>query len=751
VTGLKLRDDAYYVATSDGVYILTPQGEVVMTGRSIYGWVDQLAPYLDGRHTLAELTAALPTGRKQMTERVISALRDRGVVVETREDADQVYSLTSDERRLYSREIAFLGYSGSSGERSFQAYRDNVIALAGAGQLLTETVWAALNSGSRTLRVALTGADPAGLIVLADCERRAWQRDPRQRIICSVADPADEDRLSDLVTGAGIAVYASDLGDFDQVRALDRLCSRASVPFVAAILAGDHAWLGPFGTAIGGRPSWMSAWRRLLALEGGEAGRVRPEGACRPGPGFAGDGPAEDDPAGNSLAGNGLAGDGGAGNGRAGNSGTSDGRAAALGDPRAGATLAVVANQLAREAMRQLSGTATSAEPARVVRVVRVDLRSLRTESHSFLPHSFSLTATHQDRAGLAAAVDRLREGERLDPEEFSGRMASCLDPRLGVLSEVTEQDFAQVPLAVAQVRVSDPVRLLDPGGPLPVVTGAGLSLAEARRAAVLRGLAVYGSLMVDPRRLHVRGDAPGLTGDPAEDLAALRAGQWSGFVWGHGLADERPNVLAAEAVFPALRGAARGNAPPPGVAAGHDWVEAVGSGLVGQCRRLTLNELDAGQRQFTLIEWTEVALDAAGRRYRSMAAVLGDRLGVYDVTGSLRVPTLAFRLDGVTVAYASGFSFGDALRNGLAEVLLFHQAQADGEAPYAPSRVPPLPEHGCLPGIAACPAWSIDAAGAVAQLAHLGWSAVAVPLDHDPSVTGSILPYLVNVVVARG
>lgn len=696
MTGLKLREDAYYVATSDGVYILTPQGEVMMTGRSIFGWVDRLAPYLDGRHTLAELTAALPADRKQMTERVISALRERGVVVETGEDADQVYSLTSDEQRLYSREIAFLGYSGSSGERSFQAYRDSVIVLAGAGRLLAETVRAALDSGSRTLRIALTGADPDDLIVLADCERRARQRDPRQRIIRSAAERADEDRLSDLVTGAGAVVYGSDRADVDSARALDLLCSRASVPFVAAILADDHAWLGPFGPDTGGRPGWMSAWRRLLALEGDEAGRVRRDAT----------------------------------------------------GPRAGAAPTVVANQLIREVMRQLSGTAMPAEPTRMV---RVDLRSLNHKNHPFLPHPFSLAATRQDRASLAAAVDRLREGERLEPEDLSRRMTACLEPRLGVLSEVTEQDFAQVPLAVAQVRVSDPVRLLDPGVPLPVVTGAGLSLAEARRAAVMRGLAVYGSLMVDPRRLQVHGDARGLTGDPAEDLAALRAGQWSGFIWGHGLADERPRALAAEAVFPALRGGCPGNAPPPGVAAGHDWVEAVRSGLVGQCRQLTLNELDGGQRQFTPIEWTEVALDAVGRRYRSMATVLGDRLDVYDVTGSPRMPTLAFHVDGVTVAYASGFSFGDALRDGLAKVLLLHQAQADGEAPYALARVPPMPEHGRASGITTCPAWSIDAAGVVAQLAHLGWSVVAVPLDHDPSVTGTVLPYLVNVVVARG
>lgn len=469
-TGLKLREDAYYVATSDGVYILSAQGEVAMTGRSIFGWVDRLAPYLDGRHTLAELTAALPADRRQMTERVINALRDRGVVVETEQDTGQACLLTSDERGLYRREIAFLGYCGSSGERSFHAYRDSVIVLAGAGRLFAETVRAALDSGSRTLRAALTGADPADLTVLAECEQRARNRDPRQQIICSAADPADRDRMSDLVTGARAVVYASDRADVDHVHALDRLCSQVGVPFVAAILADGHAWLGPFGPEPGGPdsggwPAWMSAWRRLLALEG-----------------------------------DGVAGD----SGRAGHSvGT-----AAPGDPRAGAGAArtVVANQLIREVMRQLSGTATPGGPTRMV---RVDVRTLSRSDHPLLPHPFALAAGCQDRAGLAAAVDRLREGKRLEPEEFSERMAVCLDPRLGVLSEVTEQDFAQVPLAVAQVRVSDPVGLLGPGGPLPVVTGAGLSLAQARRAAVLRGLAVYGSLMVDPRRLHVRGDAP--------------------------------------------------------------------------------------------------------------------------------------------------------------------------------------------------------------------------------------------------
>jgi hypothetical protein len=114
-------------------------------------------------------------------------------------------------------------------------------------------------------------------------------------------------------------------------------------------------------------------------------------------------------------------------------------------------------------------------------------------------------------------------------------------------------------------------------------------------------------------------------------------------------------------------------------------------------------------------------------------------------------VPTLAFCLDGAAVAYASGFSFTDALRDGLAEVLLAYQAQASHEPGYAPPAVPPVPVRGRVPRAAACPAWSTDEATVAARLAQLGWTAVAVPLDHDPGVTASIMPYLVNVVLTRG
>ena len=100
-----MRDDAYYAPTSDGICILSNSGQVVLTGPSIFRWVDRLAPYLDGSHTLTQLTASMPADRRDMTERVIEALRAEGVVVEATEVGGQANPLTGAEREAYRREI----------------------------------------------------------------------------------------------------------------------------------------------------------------------------------------------------------------------------------------------------------------------------------------------------------------------------------------------------------------------------------------------------------------------------------------------------------------------------------------------------------------------------------------------------------------------------------------------------------------------------------------------------------------------
>src|SRR5262249_39366306 len=75
---LALREDAYYAPSPAGAAILTHQGRVSLTGSSIYQWIERLAPFLNGQHSLPELTAALSPERRQLVEQLVTTLLDPG-------------------------------------------------------------------------------------------------------------------------------------------------------------------------------------------------------------------------------------------------------------------------------------------------------------------------------------------------------------------------------------------------------------------------------------------------------------------------------------------------------------------------------------------------------------------------------------------------------------------------------------------------------------------------------------------------
>jgi hypothetical protein len=146
------------------------------------------------------------------------------------------------------------------------------------------------------------------------------------------------------------------------------------------------------------------------------------------------------------------------------------------------------------------------------------------------------------------------------------------------VFGEITERDFAQLPIHVTQTSVSDPVGLLGTQAPRSVVTGTGVDFDTARHQAAEHALATYASLMVDPRRLLTadgQGPLPlghGLPDDLSAALSRLRSGELDGWVRALSLTDRRPHLLAATTVFPALRSPSLPYRPPLGVTAAYSW-----------------------------------------------------------------------------------------------------------------------------------------------------------------------------------
>ena len=146
--GLLLRPDAFHAADSAGMYLLTYRGSSHVKGRSVGPLLDLLKPYLDGRHTLAELTEELPPERRAAVESLLAALLERDVVRDVgTADPDAVLEYPG-----YRHEVAFIGHFRDSPISIFRAYRDKVVLVLGSGDMVPWVARAAVLTGSRLVR-----------------------------------------------------------------------------------------------------------------------------------------------------------------------------------------------------------------------------------------------------------------------------------------------------------------------------------------------------------------------------------------------------------------------------------------------------------------------------------------------------------------------------------------------------------------------------------------------------------------------
>jgi hypothetical protein len=254
--GLLLRPDAYYSETSDGIYILSHEGPLVLTGDSIYQVIARLHPYLDGSHTLDELTASLSDQRKRQVTRVISSLLERNVLREIPGPQTAVTSGNQLEAR-YGPELAFIDYFRESPARAFGKYRESVALVTGARHLLPVFCGAVLRSGIRIVRAIA----PAG----RDLDNA--RRDPGQRLVYCPFDGADESAMISILRDVEFVFHIADQHMIEQARLVDRLCAEVGTRLFHAVVLGDQAWLGPFGAAPPDSAGWASGWRRLMARQ----------------------------------------------------------------------------------------------------------------------------------------------------------------------------------------------------------------------------------------------------------------------------------------------------------------------------------------------------------------------------------------------------------------------------------------------------------------------------------------------------
>ncbi|NJP88495.1 hypothetical protein HCN51_03320 [Nonomuraea sp. FMUSA5-5] len=539
----------------------------------------------------------------------------------------------------------------------------------------------------RHARLALVGAGPLLEALAAACVGSGWRHvtvitpaTERARRVADASrrDPAQEIRtlpfsrdLRTIAEHADIVLQVS--ADLDDLVATARACEAAGIMLGQALAGPAEVWIGPVG-----RPSETAAesgWHRLAGLP-----------AATPAP------PDE--------------------------------------DLLTGPVPTVVAAILALACFSRVTGLDTGPERE----LVRVDLRTLDTLPHRFLPHPRATTTRPQRVAlepvrELTEALAALRPAapapahsgmpleKAMAAVEADGLLAltaELVDSRLGVLGMLDEQALTQSPVAVCQAVVSDPFGVLPGWAPARQSFGWGPDQRTARLRCLLAALATYGVPALD----HPDGE---------------------GVVWGVNLPDGRPRSVPATALHlpsPPAQPAAEGRAPV-GAGAGLSWVEALAAGLRAHCEDLLRDHLSNASQAATLPTPTDPPHEPEAEALLRQLALAGETPDIHDLTAVLGVPAVALTVPRQEAQVSVAATLPDALRDGLERLLLRRQSRAPGQHVYA--RPHPLwPPDGD-------PAQAVRAmAGA---LRRAGKVPVAVPSHADPEVS-RLLPFVVRIVL---
>ncbi|MCA2225174.1 YcaO-like family protein [Nonomuraea aurantiaca] len=671
------------------MYLLTYQGSSHLKGRSVGPLIELLKPYLDGRHTLAELTEELPPERRAAVESLLTVLLERDVVRDVPLQQDVVGDAgTGDQESAleypeYRHEVGFIAHFRDSPVAIFRAYRDKVVLVLGSGDIVPWVARAALRTGSRLVKMATPEVQGVEWV-----ER--GRRTPDQRVERPLLADLSEEGLLPLLDSADLVLHVS--GGSAHEPLLDRLCAERRIPLAQAVVLDGEVWLGPEDLGTRSEASWTAGRRRVA---------TRP--APRP--------PiAVDETRAAAIAGvlvqlafrtaTGL-----------------------LDDHRARLTRidlstlrrtshAFVPHPHARPAEPMLPG---SADPARDGAVLGREAFSRRAVVCA--DDLLGVFGEPTERA-YAQIPLHVSEVEVPDPAGLLGGAVSRV-VGTGLDFESARHQAALKAFAVYASLMVDPRRLLAADGrtPLAAPESDPDALLADLRAGRITGL-VLGHRLADGGTRLIAADVafPAL---PVPDSAA-------GTAVGIGA-----GITA-------------------GIAAGYSWQEAVDVALAEQAGRLALADLEHRTTPLPRFDLDSGSLPPRGERYRSMIQATGEAVTCYDLTGPSELPAAMSYLGDTPVGYAGGSSAAEAVTGALEQALLHYQARQNAQPAYAPPAPPGIPAGLRGSAIRRLPVASrTGSASLVSALARRGLSPVAVPLDHDREVH-SIMPYTVHVVLTH-
>jgi bacteriocin biosynthesis cyclodehydratase domain-containing protein len=710
----EFKAETYYAPVHDGVYLRGNKHHLMLKGKSLYPLLERLIPHLNGQTTLEDLTSGLDAGRKHMVMQLIEKLLAHQFLrVSRSHDAAMLPPpvLPGDTANL-----AFVGSFHSSAAPRLEAFHQKHVLLIGDTSACSSLVQACLHSGVRQISALVTPGEEMLPHMLARLAEEATRCASPAQVVrwLQFSDLPKMDELRTSLQACDAVLHLASCQALVRARLLNKLCFEEQKPCMQALLVGTEAWIGPL-VHPDGEGCWECAWLRWQANQASDPTSAVAERL-----------PEQQSPTCEQL----------------------------FMDL---STRTMVTQRLIFALFRFFTGLAS---PETANSVCMVHLPTGLSEQHAFLPHPLCQTCQHPLPPTAAGLLAQVQDLQRHAPIERNTLLESLpvglVDDRLGVLKTLAGDAFVQVPLAISQISLAHPVRLRSHAYSL-TLTVAGRDTADARWRAFQQAFLHYAVRLVDDRRLF------SLNAEQQREYKAIPAGhllnahesdrEASQWIWALDLHTQQARPVPAAQVFSEDEQTIPCELAP-GISAGASWAEALAYALLSWCNYLTLQEMMVAHEPFARVDLNRMRLTPAGIYDAHLLQIATEEMvAVYDITGSLQVPTFVTCLGDRTVACTSHCDASRAIGLGLERALLQRQAVLCQQYAYAPAPVPDLPlslrsTQWSVPSSTLPHTWPDRTAWLLQRLQFAGLEALAIPLNHDPALA-RVFPFLVRVLVA--
>ena len=402
----KLRHSSVFLQTENGVFFQSDQAAFHMKGKSISKWISALGPYMDGEHTLDELSRGLEPTQREMLTHLVETFLDRGVVKNAIPEVSE--TLPASIRHQFTAQIAYIDHFVDQPQEKFKAFRESRILMIGAGQSLIGLARSLIRNGLENLFLAPRDKSERYEHDLG--QEAAQIRQGGSDVHLFIKDAYTQYEVEQLQE-YDIIVYCSDSSNLKEIAYLNEQCVRAGRPFLSMTIFAGQAILGPL-TKSQGDPCWLCAQLRLSPHREAETSAAFWK---------------------ELVLGNNLL---------SGNEGLFNSIAWRIG------------HGLGFELFKILSGALPSETEKGVV---IQDLQNLEAISSKLTQHPLCPVCTHNDSASTLHHLEEIIHGKRdheLTQDDIRKKHSYLFDPHMGVFHEFADEQLQQIPLKVTRITI---------------------------------------------------------------------------------------------------------------------------------------------------------------------------------------------------------------------------------------------------------------------------------------------------------